>query len=468
MIVASYRGIVTPVVSARQVSVRHATGGLVNAIRPALDQPEDTTWVCSALLASGEAPHDADLATVTDLNLAFVPVARQLHDKHYARMSNGILWNAFHGTTVHPGIDVESDWAAYVEVNRMFARKIADIAVEGDSVLINDYHLMLCGAELREMRPDLAVGYFHHIPFSVEELAANVPDSVVNEIVTALGSIPSGFQDERWEQGLRAAQSRLAIEPEYASFVRPVAPDHASLIERASSANVAIERRLIRNFAGARKVVARIDRADPMKNIPAGLLAIDTLLEGNPDLALRTVFIHHVVPTRMEVPSYSQHLAELTRTAADLNEKWRQRTGSNPVLWQVSDDYDSAVALMAEYDLLLVNPVREGLNLVALEGPLINTRRGVLVLSDQAGSGSLLDPDPLMIDPSSITQTVQALSRGLRMTEIEREHRHRSVRAKVEALTAEPWIGAVSAIVENRYSSSQSRVPVARMTPRCC
>ena len=237
--------------------------------------------------------------------------------------------------------------------------------------------------------------------------------------MSSFRKISVGFQSAKWQ---------LEFEPEYNkvsngrilfSFVHPVSPDFEHVRSLTHEPRVSARRQELRSLAGGKFLLARADRMDPMKNVVRGLQAIALLLERDPSLARTFVFVNHLVSTRTTVSGYEDYAKDIRTTASQINSLWADETWS-PIILEEGDDYLRAIALLLEYDALLVNPIREGMNLVAQEGPLINRRHGVLLLSTQAGAHDRLRGPAIEVSPLDVSCTASALRRAMLMKQAER------------------------------------------------
>ncbi|MEH1129559.1 alpha,alpha-trehalose-phosphate synthase (UDP-forming) [Micromonospora sp. CPCC 206061] len=448
MIVVSYRGPVTSAGDGDTTVIRRATGGLVNTLAPALAS-RDTSW----LFTTGHPGWSAEVRRRADEmfggsgRLHPVAVDPETAHLHYDLFANSLLWPLFHNgfdRSHAPSYDrlFHRAWRGYQEVNRLVAAEVAVLARPGEAVVVHDYQLMLVPGMLKRQRPDLALAYFHHIPFVYPDSLGTLARPVAGQVLSSLNAVPAGFQSTRWQRAFEQCCRDYLETRDSFSFVAPVGPDIHHLDTRAGTADVARHRSALRRVSGGRRLVGRVDRADPMKNVERGLRAADLLLTESSDLARNTVFVHHLVPTRESVPGYREHADTLDRLARDINAR-HTVDGRPPVIVYREDDYDRAIALLAEYDVLLVNPVREGMNLVAQEGPLLNTRSGVVVVSEECGSSELLADAALGVHPLDVAQTAEALRYAIEMGPDERAERGRRLEAAVRHHCATPWHDSV-------------------------
>lgn len=466
MIVASHRGPITPIVSDNgETEFRASTGGLVTAIASGGSAP-DSVWLTAASARDASLLPPRDIIAAQPLaqaarwlgQLAFVAITPAVHDLYYNDMCNSLLWPFFHACLARseqfsPAGRNSGSWRAYVEVNRLFAAAIGELAGKDETVIIHDYHLMLVPGMLRQQRKDLRLAYFHHIPFTAPDEFTTLPRSIQRSLIDSLNVAPAGFQSMRWRDAFEAVCSALTEDRKSYSFVHGVGPNTEDLRAEADSPRVKALRRELRESIGDRFLVGRADRADPMKNIEHGIRAMDALLEAHPQHVDRVVFVNHVVPTRLNSPAYARCYQNVRAAAESVNRKWS--TGSwAPIVLDAGDDYARGLSVLAEYDALMVNPIREGMNLVAQEGPLVNERDGVLLLSSSAGSHDLLQGAAITLDPQSVRSTWLSLHQAIEMTAGERARRADLLRRRVVAADGAQWHEGLRAFASAAASAS--------------
>ena len=311
---------------------------------------------------------------------------------HYDVVSNSVLWFLFHDLfdrIRRPRFDqhFREAWDAYRTVNDAFAEATADAAADDDVVLVNDYQLSLVGARLRELRPDLRIAHFTHTPFCGPDDMRILPSYAAEDLCSALARNAAGFHTARWarayHQSARDVLGRRA--PIGPTFAASLGIDVDALNEVADGAEAHAAANVLDDLVGDRLVVARSDRIEPSKNIVRGFLAYDRLLEGRPGLRGRIVFVAMLYPSRQTLPEYLAYANEIEQVVARVNDRWATRDWT-PILLDEHDDFPRSIAAMQRYDVLVVNPIKDGLNLVAKEGPAVNRRDGLLCLSREAGA----------------------------------------------------------------------------------
>jgi trehalose 6-phosphate synthase len=432
VVIASYRG-PQPGNGGNGRSAK-AAGGLIQVLAP-WTQERAVLWVSAT-----EEATDGDREEVN------VPVAidPSWQSGHYDVISNSVLWPLFHGlsdwvaNTLRDTESAESAWRDYRAVNHRFAERISDHAAQEAVVVVHDYQLLLVPGALARMRPDLRIAYFHHIPFASASEFRLVPGPWRAEIASSVACVACGFQSPRWKSRFLDFCDGENIDYSPDAFVAPVCPDIGNLARDVRSSEVLRLRRVLRERIGERKLIARVDRADPMKNVLGGVHACEALLAQNPSWTNNFAFVHHLVPTRGSINRYNDYLDEVLDAVATVNSRWSTPEWQ-PIHINIADHREYGLALLAEYDVLLVNPIREGMNLVAYEGPSVNTRDGVVVLSEEAGAYDLLGPGTLGIVPASPDDTAAKLLQALSLPVSKRAIQAEELKAIIQSVDRTGW-----------------------------
>ena len=426
LLVVSNRGPLT-LVSGPEGSIefRPGAGGMAPSLSGALAEESSISggalWVAAAL-TEADRLHAGGGAVATgqdSLKLRLVAVSAEIGRAAYDVIANGTLWFLYHGLFDHarrPRFDRvwHEAWEGYCRFNEAFADTIAEEAATGATVVVNDYHLALVGRYLAKLRPDLETAFFSHTPFCPPEDLAMMPDGprrVLMESMSQFGAC--GFHTARWRDAfLRCASAAGLGEP--ATFVAALGADPARLDEVAGS--LACRSRLARleEELDGRTLLVRSDRVELSKNLIRGFLAFDELLESSPRWRGRLVFLARVYSSRESLPEYLAYRTEVQHVVTRVNERWAA-PGYTPVVLDLEDDFASTVAALRRYDLLLVNPIRDGLNLVAMEGPAVNERDGAVVLSREAGAYEELADVAVGVNPFDVTGTAIAMASALSM-----------------------------------------------------
>lgn len=445
MIVVSHRGPERFERAADGSFERHrGAGGVVSALRPLL-AGADAIWVAAAIGEHDRAAVAAGAATSDDFDLHLLALDEDDHRLHYDVVSNAVLWFLHHGLFElprRPSFDQRfaEAWEAYRRVNAAFASEIAANAPDGEVVLVQDYHLALVPAVLAGSRPDLSVVFFQHTPHCGPNSIGVLPDRVATELLSAMASCPAGFHSPRWARAFEVCNELLmGSPPAGGAFATPLGIDPGALESNAGSVEVSMESAALDALIGDRQAIVRVDRIEPSKNIVRGFRAYDLLLETHPEWRERVVFVALVYPSREGLAEYLAYRQEVEQAAARVNDRWAT-SGWQPVVLDTDDTYPRSLAGLLRYDVLLVNPIRDGLNLVAKEGAFLNEHDGVVALSREAGAFDELGDAAIDVHPYDIVHTAEALHRGLDMEADERRARSARLKAAACAHTSRDWL----------------------------
>jgi trehalose 6-phosphate synthase len=433
------------------LQVRRAAGGLVVTLGPGVAR-SGARWLASALSDADREAASQGVVKREGFQLQSLVIDPSDYQAYYNVVANGALWYVTHGLwdlPRRPRFDRRwyEAWAAFTRVNQRFAEAAAGAAAPGATVLIQDYQLALVPAALAAARPDLKVGAFMHTPWCTPSELSTLPDPVTRAVLDGLaGATAVGFHSPRWADNFQACCRQFLGRPG-AAYVSPAAPDADDTrgVAAGTASREAAER--LEQQLGNRRFIVRVDRVELSKNILRGFHAFDELLEARPDLRGQVVFGAFVYPSRQGLADYLSYGQEVQALAAWINDKWAT-PGWEPVMLDTQDDYPRSVAALRRADVVLVNPIRDGLNLVAKEAALVNDRHGVLVLSRNAGSWEELGGAAVVVNPFDVSGTAQALARALDMPEPERRRRAEQWRRAVEARTPLDWFEDQVAAVE--------------------
>lgn len=422
---------------------RRGAGGLVSGIGP-LVVGTDATWLAAAMSEPDRAAAAAGIVEADGFRVHLLAVDPETYRLAYDVVSNEVLWFAHHGLwdlTRQPTFDSSWNdaWEAYRTLNHAFADAVAADAPEGAIVLVQDYHLALVAARLAGMRRDLVCVHFSHTPFAPPVWLEALPDATVDELLRGMAAHRAcGFHTQRWADEFRTSARDLAgVEP--TTFVSPLASDPDDIRAAAASPACAAALETLASTVGDRAVIGRVDRIELSKNLIRGFLAYGDLLARYPQHREQVVFVAGAYPSRQGVPGYADYRADVEATVAEINERFGTPDWT-PIVLDVDDDFPRSVALLRRADVLLVNPIRDGLNLVASEGALVNDRDAVLALSPEAGAWERLHPAALRIPPFDIAGTAEVLHAALTMPPEERGARAATLRTLAEARTPRHWL----------------------------
>ena len=450
--------------------VQRGGGGLVTALTDLCRHAEDATWIACARTTGDSEWRQGRVDVRDDLRVGvqFLSPDEAAYEGYYNVIANPLLWFLQHSMWDVPRAPVidRDTWQAwergYCAINRQFAAAITQRVRETSRptlVMLQDYHLYLVARHLRAAlrraeRPTIL--HFIHIPWPGPEYWRILPPAMRQAILNGLSAVDVlGFQTQEDAQNfLRTCESflpRAAVNyrrkrvwyKNHATHARdfPISIDVEALRELAGSPQVIEQKAEIHDIVGDRKLILRIDRIEPSKNIVRGFLAFEEMLELHPEHRGRVQFLALLVPSRLDVGEYRQYLDDLMSTAGRVNATYGDGEWE-PVRLLVGDSYHRAVAAMQVYDVLLVNAIADGMNLVAKEGPILNRRDGVLILSERAGARQQLEPGALIVSPCDVYATAEALHQALVMpAEARRERAHR-LRWLVEKEDIGAWLCA--------------------------
>jgi trehalose 6-phosphate synthase len=426
-----------------QLEARRGAGGLVSGIGP-LVAGSGATWIAAALSDADRAAASEGTVDAAGFRARLLAIDPDVLRLAYDVVGNATLWFAHHGLwdlARRPRFDhrFAAAWDAYRAYNHTFAEAVAEAAPEGATVLVQDYHLSLLGRRLAELRPDLAAVHFSHTPFATPEWLSVLPHHAARELLEGMaGHAACGFHCRRWEGDFLASCARFGQEPPH-TFVSPLAPDPDDIGGVASSPACDAALDVLEDEVGDRRFIVRVDRIELSKNLVRGFWAFDDLLERHPEWREQVTFGAFVYPSREGLPEYLAYRQEVESLVQHLNARWATPTWT-PVLLDTSDDFPRSVAALRRSDLLLVNPIRDGLNLVAKEGALVNERDGVLALSTEAGAWDELGPHSLEVHPYDVGATADVLHQGLSMDAAARAAQAQARRSVVAARTPQDWL----------------------------
>ncbi len=419
-----------------------SAGGLAAALHPLL-AGSGATWVASAMSEADRLASAQGLMVGDGLTLRTVEPDPTTYRLAYDVISNVTLWFLHHmlfDLTRRPRFDHrwQEAWTAYRAYNELFARPIVDGAADGAVVLVQDYHLTLLPGILARARPDLRLVHFSHTPFTDPSGLRILPTVAGLEMLEGMAAATCGFHTTRWRDAFLACCLDAGVTAPR-TFVAPLASDADHLAARAASPACAAALDRLAPLIGNRRLILRVDRMEPSKNLLRGFWAYDELLRTHPRLRGEVVFLALAYTSRQTLPEYLAYGTEVEEAARRVNDTWGTATWT-PVVLDVADDADRSFAALTRYDVLLVNPLRDGLNLVAKEGPLVNTTDGVLVLSREAGAHAELATEVVTVNPFDTAGTAAALAAALAMGPAERARRARALRELVSRRSPADWL----------------------------
>jgi trehalose 6-phosphate synthase len=443
ILVASNRGPVTyEVQEDGSLRARRGGGGLVSGLS-AIGPDAGALWVCSAL---GDGDREAVRRGIAEDGVRMLDIDADVHADAYNGIANSMLWFVHHmlyQTPLEPVFDAEfrRQWASYEAYNRAFAEALAAEAARGAVAIVQDYHLTLVPGMLRELRPDLRIGHFSHTPWAPVDYFRMLPDDIAEQVLRGmLGADRLGFLTQRWADAFTACCDALVGGlGDTRIGVHGLGADADFLRRRSHEADVADRMAALREQIGeGRRTIVRVDRTELSKNIVRGLLAYRQLLEDHPEWRERVVHVAFAYPSRQDLAVYRDYTAEVQRVATEINSQYGT-PGWTPVVLHVKDDFARSLAAYRLADVALVNPIRDGMNLVAKEVPVVSDEGCVLVLSREAGAYEELGEDAVVVNPYDVVGTARALDAALTMPVGERAERTKRLAAAGTALPPAQW-----------------------------
>ena len=452
LILVSNRGPVEHQMSADgRTEARRGSGSVVTAFG-SLTQNFEFTWVASAMgegdrvvSENGQGPHIRSPLPGHKINLRYVVTPRRVYHKYYNVLCNPLLWFLQHymwNPPYNPNVDaaVHDAWeTGYIPVNQAFARAVIDEAraMEAAPIVIgHDYHLYLMPGFVRQELPDAVIQHFVHIPWPTPQYWHMIPGYITRRICESLCATDIlGFQTNQDRRCFLdtvdefvpgAVVDRVAYTVELGGRrskvkVYPISINVEEVQRIANSPRALDYESRLAADAGEITIV-RIDRAEPNKNIVRGFRAYELLLSRYPELKGRVKFLAFLVPSRTHIRQYQRYMDEIQQVVHQVNnahgtEDWQ------PIVAYIENNYTQAIAGMKRYDALLVNTIVEGMNLAAKEGPVVNKRDGVLVLSQSSGVHSQLADGAISVSPTDIEGTMKALHQAITMSPEDRKDR---------------------------------------------
>lgn len=477
-------------------------GGVVSGLLSAIGQ-RPVTWIALAMndadRAMARARGKSTIQGSDDLEniaLRLVDVPQATYSRYYDGISNRILWFAQHYLLQPTGANqfterTRKDWEqGYSVVNEAVADAVlAELDAQGTAtpVLFQDYHLYLAPERVRAARPDARLAHFVHIPWPESRYWELMPEAMTQAIFRGLASNDViGFQTQRDVRNfLEGAQrfldgatpvigergeiialdwhGRRVLAQAYPIAVTPTEVlASAELDEATAEADCLCEQ-----LDDEMKLIVRVDRVEPTKNIVRGFQAYERLLRDHRELLGKVTFLALLVPSRQGMRAYQTYERQIRRQIERINARFGHE-GWQPITAIFGNHRARALACMRRFDALLVNPLIDGMNLVVKEGALVNERHGVVVLSRTAGAYEQLGEHALGVPPLDIQATTEALHQALTMSDEERHTRASALKRILHAEDAYQWLQGQLADLERhlRPTSLAQRRPVAQLRHR--
>src|SRR5580658_2855879 len=494
VLIASNRGPISFTLSDdHHLTAKRGGGGVVSGLS-SVARHSQVLWVCAALsdadrtaartapggllaLDGGDSEPGRDDGRDKDGNgsaVLMLDIPAGVFQRAYNAVANSTLWFVQHmlyDTPRQPqfGLSFQREWDGFRSYNLAFARALADAAGRADGqgtgqvvkAAVQDYHLTLVPRMLADLRPEVKIAHFSHTPWAPPEYFRMLPDQIARQVLGGLlGADHAGVLSGRWADAFAdcctdvlgaqvdADRRRISYQGHVTSIgVHPLGVDAAGLRQRASQGDVQVRMAALAARTGGRQLIVRIDRTELSKNIVRGLAAYRELLISYPQWRGRVVHLAFAYPSRHDLPEYREYTARVQRLAREISEEFGTADW-DPLILAVDDDYARSLAAYRLADVLLVNPIRDGMNLVAKEGPILSERGCALVLSHEAGAASELGTDALMINPFDVSGTAGALHEALMMNGPERDRRAGSLAQAAAAMPPTRWFAEQLAALE--------------------
>ena len=432
---------------------RRGSGSVVTAYSQ-MAQDFEFTWVASAMgegdrLVSdhGRSPHLKSPLPGHQINLKYVVTPRRVYHKYYNVLCNPLLWFLQHymwNPPYNPNVDaaVHDAWeTGYIPVNQAFANAVIEEATvfsktheKAPIVISHDYHLYLMPEFVRQGVPDAVIQHFVHIPWPTPQYWHMIPDYITRRICESLCATDIlGFQtlgdvrcfldtvDEFIPDTIVDRNNHTVIWNGRTTSVKfyPLSINVEEVQRIANSPRALEYESKLSSDTGEINIV-RIDRAEPNKNVIRGFRAYELMLNRYPELKGKVKFLAFLVPSRTHIRQYKRYMDEIHQVIQQINNnhgtpEWQ------PIVPFIENNYTQAIAGMKLYDVLLVNTIIEGMNLVAKEGPVVNSRNGVIVLSHSSGVYQQLSDGVVSISPTDIEGTMEALHQAITMSAEDRK-----------------------------------------------
>ncbi len=439
-------------------------GGLVTALNSVSRRSGDSVWIASAqseedvLVASEPAPYEVD-----DLRVALVEHDPEAYDLMYNTLANPLLWFVQHGIYDLPyapefGDDTRRAWEeGYVPVNRNFSEAVSRLLGEEDEnpiILLHDYQLYMTPRFVRErLGTETFISFFVHIPWPESDYWRVLPDYVRRDVLESLlESNVVAFHTRRYARNfLDTAAEVLGAEVNLEEgivyrdgrkvWVRayPISIDPSEFEELAESAAVLEQEEWVNELPG--KLLLRVDRMDLSKNIVRGFRAYGRMLERHPEIKGQVTFLAQLQPSRGDIEEYARYADTIRETVDEVNREHGAEDWT-PIELSMEDNFPRSVAAYKNYDALLVNAIRDGMNLVAKEAAVVNEKDGVLILSENAGAHEELGEYALTVNPFDLDEQAAAIYEALTMSAEDKKRRAYSLRETVLNNTIEDWTEA--------------------------
>jgi trehalose 6-phosphate synthase len=469
-----------------ELQVARGGGGLVTALTGLVNH-RDALWVASAMTEEdaemsrehGGGAFDCDVDGVS-YRIRLVESDPEAYDRFYNFVANPLLWFIQHylwDLSNAPDIrrnEVDAFERGYRAVNDDLARAVLE-EVEGKDavVMLHDYHLYTAPRTIRHANPDAFLHHFVHIPWTQPDAWRVLPRDIREEIYEGiLSNDIVGFHTRAYKRNFLLCCRELFdmdVDEEAGvvnfegrdvwvrAYPLPISAESFARTARRPQVKEYEEELLRRR---REHMILRVDRADLSKNVLRGFTAFDLFLEQHPEFRENVTFIAQLMPSRQDVPEYAEYLERIEALVAVVNHR-HGTTDWMPISLKLRENIDEAVASYKHYDLLIVNAMFDGMNLVAKEGPLVNERAGVSLLSENTGAHEELAEFALSVNPFDVQEQADAIYRALTMSQEERAWRAEGLKRIVTSRNPGDWVDDQLADIEAKRRGE----PPSRNTP---
>jgi trehalose 6-phosphate synthase len=447
------------------LAAERAGGGLVTALTGLVNH-RDALWIASAM-----TPEDAEASAEhggrsfaceiegTTYRIRLVESDPDAYDRFYNVVANPMLWFIQHylwDLSNAPDVrqaEVDAYEHGYTVVNEDLARAVLE-EIEGTEavVMLHDYHLYTAPRDIRRARPDVFLHHFIHIPWTQPDAWRVLPRDIREDIYEGLLSNDIvGFHTRAYKRNfLLCCRDLFDLEVDddagvvhfegrdvwVRAYPLPISAESFERTAQRSSVHE-YEREIVRRRR--EHMILRVDRADLSKNVLRGFTAFDLFLDQHPEFRERVTFVAHMMPSRQDVPEYVEYLEKIEALVAVVNHR-HGTTDWMPIDLRLRENLEEAIAAYKHYDLLIVNAMFDGMNLVAKEGPLVNERNGVSLLSENTGAHEELGEFALSVNPFDVQEQADAIYRALTMSSDERSWRAEGLQKIVTSRNPGDWV----------------------------
>ena len=476
LIVVSNRGPVEFYKYNSKIKMKRGAGGLVSTLLP-LMETLNGVWIASAM-----TPGDVEVAKqypdnrvpITKDNplfwVPFVVVEPEQYECYYSTISNPLLWFVQHymwNSPYTPDIDdrIHQAWEeGYKYMNQKFAEKVyseSKINNKEPLIMLQDYHLYLCPAYIRKKMKHTFLSQFIHIPWPQSDYFNIIPEYMRKAIIEGLLSNNLlGFHIPRYVNNFLHTCEEYVDEVDYDNGIiwhdgqsthvksYPISVDYEGIKKLASSKEVSLKEKTIKEIKGNCFLFYRTDRADLSKNIIRGFQAYELFLYKYPEYHGKVKFLTTGKPTRQQIREYYDYYYDIMDIIEEINLKFGTDDWK-PIELIFKADYKLVVAAFKNYDCMIVNPIADGMNIVPKEASAVNLKKGVIILSEKAGCFEELKDNVLAVNPYDISQTAEAYKNAINMDDEEREYRFSNLQKSVGQRTIYHWISEQFEDIEN-------------------